>query len=63
MKFGYGRKGRTWLSGLLAAVLLLGIFPTAGQAEPSGAAGSGTDYYVDSRAGSDSNTGTQESKP
>lgn len=66
------RKGKSWLSGVLAAIMLLGAFPAAGQAQTgtgtqptqgAAAVGTGTDYYIDSQTGSDQNAGVQQQKP
>ncbi|WNS43715.1 S-layer homology domain-containing protein [Paenibacillus sp. MMS20-IR301] len=56
----YG-KSKAWLSMLIITAMLCGLFPGAGPAEASPA--SGTVYYVDSTAGSDSNPGTSDSSP
>jgi hypothetical protein len=54
------RQCQSWLSAMLVAVMLLGMFPYTGQIA---AAAVGTSYYVDSAAGADSNAGTSESAP
>ncbi|ASA23882.1 S-layer homology domain-containing protein [Paenibacillus donghaensis] len=61
MKASRFGKGKRWLSVLMIAVLLFGMYPAGDQAEASPAAG--TAYYIDSAAGNDSNAGTAESSP
>ncbi|MEK3683292.1 S-layer homology domain-containing protein [Paenibacillus sp. FSL R10-2736] len=56
-------KSKSWLSVLIITVILFGMFPGAGPAEAKTTQGSGTVYYVDSTAGSDSNPGTADSSP
>lgn len=76
-KCRYGRRRHhSWLSVLMVALMLLGMYPAAGFAGAGNSAAApevltgpditpaeGTAYYIDSTAGNDSNPGTAEVSP
>lgn len=56
------RRGKRWLGAVLSLVLVLTCFLSGGIQLTAKEKSTGTDYYVDSVSGDDSNTGTSEAQ-